>query len=285
MNGAIDFYIEHIDGFESMSFAQRRDAVRDAKLDNRHHTKATLKGIFRVKPAQDAMSTQTYTNEFKQEVCLYTLSQCVNMREPSSKPRSEAQKKASALLGKKAHESTPQFQAVMACRALIDSGAILVDTETTDLDGVVIQIAAVCCKTKKILYSTLVHTDEEISKEAQRVHGISADMLVGAPKPDQVANELDAIIKDNKLAAFNAEFDKRVCQDTFKGASFISNKWFCVMYGAAVPVCGATNRYGTISLSNTMIELGLSWRGKAHDAAADCLAAVDVIHEIASIEC
>jgi DNA polymerase-3 subunit epsilon len=48
------------------------------------------------------------------------------------------------------------------------------------------------------------------------------------------------------------------------------------------PLLGATSRYGSISLSNAMYEANIEWRGDAHDAAADAIAASDVLRYIAS---
>ncbi len=92
---AIDFYVEKIEGFEAMSFAERRDSAIKAKLTNRQHTKPTLKAIFRVKPSKEACSEYSYkTLTGRGEIECFTLNQCVPMRELSNKPRTDAQKSA-----------------------------------------------------------------------------------------------------------------------------------------------------------------------------------------------
>ncbi|WP_017630641.1 hypothetical protein [Vibrio sp. 624788] len=95
---AIDSYTDKIEHFETMTFQERRDAARIANLDDKQHTKSTLKAIFRVKPAPNSVSNYRYINSWSQHVECFTLNQCVNMREPSKIPRSKAQVAASETL-------------------------------------------------------------------------------------------------------------------------------------------------------------------------------------------
>ncbi|CAH0530722.1 hypothetical protein CTH30272_03064 [Allocatenococcus thiocycli] len=78
---AIDFYKDTIKGFEEMDFAQRRDAVDHEGIDNKKmHTKATLKALFRLKPSKNAVPAGSYINDYKNEINLYRIDQCVAMR-------------------------------------------------------------------------------------------------------------------------------------------------------------------------------------------------------------
>lgn len=278
---AIDFYIEHIENFENMDFKQRREAVQLAKIESeKYHTKATLKGLFRMKPARDARSEKDYKSEFGGRVQLYRIDQCVAMRELSKKPRTKAQEEATKKLVQSNIENSPKGKAVELCKELINDSSIVIDTETTDLNGVAIQIALVCCATRKVLYSSLIATDKPISRGAFEVHGIDAEMLKDAPTAEQVKAEILPIIEDKNLVAFNSEFDSKVCARTF---GKFDNKWTCAMYRVAVPTFGATNRHGTISLAYTVDCAGVQWSGAAHDAAADALATVDVIRKVAGV--
>ncbi|MEZ9342222.1 exonuclease domain-containing protein [Vibrio cyclitrophicus] len=280
---AIDSYTDKIEHFETMTFQERRDAVRKANLDDKQHTKSTLKAIFRVKPASDSVSEYSYKNNWGKYVECFTLNQCVNMREPSKKPRSKAQVVASEALANNVKAQSKESRAIELCKKLVEVGAVVIDTETTGLDGVAIQISAVCCKTRRVLYSSLIHTDEPISDGAYDVHGIDALMLDGAPSPEAVGHELGKILKDKTIVAFNSEFDHDICSNTFGNARFLQKKWTCAMYEIAVPAIGSTNRYGTISLSNAMEHAGVEWVGEAHDAEADCLGTVDLIKAIAEV--
>lgn len=277
---AIDFYIEKIEGFEAMSFAERRESAIKAKLTNKQHTKPTLKAIFRAKPAKGACSEYSYKNPYgRGEIECFTLNQCVPMRELSSKPRSAAQKCAT----KKLLMASPRGKAITWCKEAIESELVMIDTETTDLDGVVIQIAAVCCKTGETLYSSLVHTDKEIAPAAQDVHGISASMLEGAPTPEEVDRELEAVLKGKEWTAFNLAFDRNAVERTFSGNWVSATSERCAMRLAA-KVYGATNRYGTINLSAAIERAGVKWEGQAHDAEADAKGAADLLKKISQID-
>lgn len=277
---AIDFYIEKIEGFEAMSFAERRDSAIKAKLTNKQHTRPTLKAIFRAKPAKGACSEYSYKNPYgRGEIECFTLKQCVPMRELSNKPRSEAQKSAT----KRLLMASPKAKAITWCKEAIDAGLVMIDTETTDLDGVVIQIAAVCCKTGETLYSSLVHTDKEIAQAAQDVHGISSSMLEGAPTPEEVGRELEAVLKDKVWTAFNRSFDSNAVERTFSGDWVSATAERCAMRLAA-KVFGATNSYGTISLFSAMERAGVKWEGQAHDAEADAKGAAKLLKKISEIE-
>lgn len=283
MSKTMDVYIDAIDGFEAMSFKERRAAVRKASLDDKMHTKSTLKSIFRVKPHKEAVSKYSYKNDWGQMIECFTLDQCVNMREPVGKPRSKAQINAAQKLADNSKANSPKGRAISLCKKLIEKGAVVIDTETTDLDGVAIQLSAVCCKTREVLFSSLIHTEETISEGAYNVHGIDASILKDAPKPEQIAAKLEEILKGKELIAFNAEFDQRICASTFGEVSFNRDNWTCAMRKVEVPVLGSTNRYGTISLSNAMHYAGVEWSGVAHDATADCLGTVDLIRKISEM--
>ncbi|PMJ99188.1 DNA polymerase III subunit epsilon [Vibrio cyclitrophicus] len=188
---------------------------------------------------------------------------------------------ASETLAKNAKAQSRESRAIELCKKLVEVEAVVIDTETTSLDGVAIQISAVCCKTRKVLYSSLIHTEESISDGAYDVHGIDASMLKNAPIPEVVALDLDKILEGKTIVTFNSEFDHDICTNTFGNVRFIQQEWICAMYEIAVPVLGSTNRYGTISLSNAMEHAGVEWVGEAHDAEADCLGTVDLIKSIA----
>ncbi|GAL15164.1 hypothetical protein JCM19233_6182 [Vibrio astriarenae] len=92
---AINYYNDKIKGFEAMTFEERREQFKALGLDDvKAHTKATLKGLFRVKPAKDAEPCSSYKNDYKKIVNLYHLNQCTPMRALPQNPRSEAQKAA-----------------------------------------------------------------------------------------------------------------------------------------------------------------------------------------------
>jgi DNA polymerase-3 subunit epsilon len=85
--------------------------------------------------------------------------------------------------------------------------AVLLDTETTDLDGVLVEVAVADACTGAVLLDTLVYPGERISVEALAVHGISEADIVDAPALAQVLPRLLEVTRGRTTIAYNAEFD------------------------------------------------------------------------------
>lgn len=279
---ALEFYSNSIDGFESMSFKERRQAVMEAKLDGRFHNRTTLKVLFRVKPIKSAVSSYSYKNQWKKPIMCFTLSQCEEMRDPSDKPRSDAQLKATAKLITKVKSHSKKGRAIKLCQKLVREKAVVIDVETTSLGGVAIQLAATCCQTGEKLFSSYIYTDIAIDPESFNVHKIDRTMLTDAPTPEVVATKLNEILGDKQLVAFNARFDKARCIATFGSDSFAAGYWVCAMLNIAVPIYGATNQYGTISLADAISCAGLSDAGVLHKADVDSIMTAQLIRTLAA---
>lgn len=287
MESALDFYSRKITGFKSMTFEERRAEAKKANLEDKQHTKTTLKEVFRVKPANDAKSQYQYKNDFGTTVQCFTLAQCIPMRALTNKPRSDKQKATTDNLIKHNHIHSPANQAAKLALSMIEEDVVVIDTETTDLDGVVIQISLVSSKSREVLYHSNVFTDKEISQDAFEVNRICQSDLDGAPPFEVVVKEINAILGDRQWTAFNLPFDKSVLMNSVTPRTEQADcQWFdrvsrCVMYGVAVPAFGSTNRHGTISLADTLDYCGLSFGGRAHNASVDAIATVDILHHIA----
>ena len=185
-------------------------------------------------------------------------------------------------------QKQPDREAIALAKHLVESKAVVIDAETTDLYGEVIQIAGVCCNTLEVLFESYVKPSCQISEGAKAVHGIDDSMVSDAPTFDQVANDIKAVLGDKEWIAFNLPFDKNVMLNSRKDET--DNKWItentgsCAMYDLAVPILGATNRYGTISLANSAARFGIEFEGAAHDAAADALVTAKVVQAIAALD-
>lgn len=287
MKSAINFYIEKITGFEVMTFEQRRDAAKELKLDEKQHTKATLKAIFRMKPSKEAVSNYSYKNGYGRHVECFSVSQCVPMRALPAKPRTSAQRAAAERLKHASIVGSKKNQAALRAKRAIDSQMLVIDTETTDLKGQVIQIALVCLKTGDVLFDSYIKATEKISPEAFNVHGISEGDISDAPSFEQVAKEISKIIGDRKWTAFNIEFDYQSMINSAHDKSakcyeWLEQKSFCAMYDIAADFFGATNKYGSISLAAAMECCGVVFEGKAHSASADAVATAKVIKYVAN---
>ena len=90
---------------------------------------------------------------------------------------------------------------------------IILDTETTGLDPRehrLIEVAGLEMVNRKLTgkhCQFYIHPQRDIDPDAQRVHGISLDMLEGKPVFKQVAGEIADFLRDAELIIHNAAFD------------------------------------------------------------------------------
>lgn len=171
--------------------------------------------------------------------------------------------------------STAVGDVIRTARACLEMGAaVVLDTETTGLDGVVISIAVLDVFTGDVLLDTLVHPDGvPIEDAAAAVHGIGESALADAPRWAEVAPKfLDAVGNARVLAAYNADFDRGRIAATHAHAGLdptalpSKGRWWCLMEARS-----AWARTGQ------RIPLG-----GPHVAAGDAQAALDVLHELAA---
>ncbi len=90
---------------------------------------------------------------------------------------------------------------------------IAIDVETTGFSPLrgdrVIEIAAVAFDRDGIRreFQSLINAEKRIPFHAQQVHGITNEMLTGAPDPAEVFAQFQSFAKDCVLVAHNAVFD------------------------------------------------------------------------------
>lgn len=290
MKSALVQYSNRIEGFEEMDFDARRAAVeRSEFLSSKHHTKATLKALFRVKPRPDAVSEYSFKNTYGKSINCYRLDQCIPMRPCNASPRTKKQIKATQALIHTNQVNSQANQAALRAKAMVESDVCVIDTETTSLTGVVIQIAVVSLKSNQLIYESFVRTDQEISLDAFETHGITCNDLVAAPDFVTVAKDIGKLLAGRRWTAFNRSFDQSVMQNSLGGLSAQSESnlsWIgegadCVMRDIAAGFYGATNRHGTISLADSLSMSGLKFIGQAHDARADSLSTANLVRFIA----
>ena len=78
--------------------------------------------------------------------------------------------------------ATEAGAALRWARAMRTPGAaVILDTETTDLDGYVVEVAVLDAATGAVLLDTLVNPGCPVQPAARWVHGIDDDQLAGAP--------------------------------------------------------------------------------------------------------
>lgn len=93
---------------------------------------------------------------------------------------------------------------------LLEPGVgVILDTETTDLDGRIIEISIIDAATGAVLMDQLVDPQGvPICAQAQTVHHINVADLVGAPTFAQVRPHLEQVLADRVIMAWNAPFDR-----------------------------------------------------------------------------
>jgi Exonuclease len=107
--------------------------------------------------------------------------------------------------------ATAAGAAIRWARAMREPGrAVILDTETTDLDGYVVEVAVLDAATGATLLDTLVSPGCHISDGARAVHGISDADVAGAPPWAQVLPQVLAVTAGRTVLAYNAAFDSDV---------------------------------------------------------------------------
>ncbi|WP_089110841.1 3'-5' exonuclease [Vibrio casei] len=181
-------------------------------------------------------------------------------------------------------------EAKTLAKRFIETDVVVLDCETTDFNGHVIELALVSLRTGKTLFDSRIFSDEPISEGAFKVHGLSNQDLVGCPTISEVAETLSRIMKGKQWTAYNIEFDYEALLRSMTKAEvkaenmqWLKNKAPYVMYNLAVPYFGPSNRHGSTGLQTCLKKAGLEMRsGKAHSAIGDAIATHDIIHYISN---
>ncbi|MCZ2802849.1 3'-5' exonuclease [Vibrio alginolyticus] len=251
-------------------------------------SKGRLRDEFRMKPKPDAEPVTFYKNGYGGKFGVYKISDCVPMKARSTKPPSEKQKRARAILAVKAKLNSKEAKTSSRAVRWLDENPLFLDTETTGLDdqAQIIELA-ISDAQGTILLETKLRPSVSIDPEAEDVHGLTIEFLANAPTWPEVSDQVRKILCGRALVIFNADFDTRMFRQTAaaygESVEWVSElKTHCAMYLAA-DAFGPTNRHGSISLANAVDFAGVTWRGAAHGAVADTLATVDLVQAIGSI--
>lgn len=89
---------------------------------------------------------------------------------------------------------------------------LILDTETTDLNGYIVQLSVLRARDGAVALDTLVNPEAPIAPGAQRVHGITAEQVATAPTFAAIEPQLRDLLHGRPVAIYNAEFDTGVLQ-------------------------------------------------------------------------
>jgi exodeoxyribonuclease X len=147
---------------------------------------------------------------------------------------------------------------------------LILDTETTGLNGSVCEIAWVTLdEDLNILdqHETLVNPERPIEPGARAIHGITDEMCAGKPTLAEVAKLLP---ENGYMTAHNCAFDARMLSGVYTPAATL-----CTLALSRQYVKGTTNH----KLATLQKELNLPDR-KSHSALGDILTVHDLLQHI-----
>ncbi|WP_298462104.1 3'-5' exonuclease [uncultured Cellulomonas sp.] len=147
---------------------------------------------------------------------------------------------------------------------------MILDTETTDLFGHVVQIGIVDLQGRTLM-NTLVRPPAAITDEATAIHGLDDAAVAAAPSLSALAPVLLELTAGRQVLAYNASYDRQVLVDGLIAAGVDPGhlherrRWSCLMRARA--------RHD-----------GLGWvkLDGPHDALGDCRAALQVLRTLAA---
>ncbi|RJQ66173.1 3'-5' exonuclease [Pseudonocardiaceae bacterium YIM PH 21723] len=107
------------------------------------------------------------------------------------------------------------IDATLWAKAMIKADAVILDTETTDLRNAgIIEIALISARTGERLYESLVDPgDKPINPDAAKVHGITPEVVTGAPLWSAVLPEVLKATEGRLVLAYNKKFDIGAIRD------------------------------------------------------------------------
>jgi DNA polymerase III epsilon subunit family exonuclease len=112
---------------------------------------------------------------------------------------------------------------------------VVVDLETTGLSLArdrIIEIGAVAGEGRVITgeFHSLIDAGHPIPWQAQKVHGISDEMLRGQPRPEQALAEFHCFLGHSSLVAHNAPFDVGFLRNEFGRLGLgLTNRHYCTL--------------------------------------------------------
>ena len=181
-------------------------------------------------------------------------------------------------------------------RRFLAIGGIVLDTETTGL-GHLDQLVEIACVDAEgaVLLDTMIRPGTAIRPEAQRIHGITEEMVSDAPTMKVVAPLLRRTIEGRPIASYNLPFDMKMLQRSLLAngqltppAGLASADCLCIMSLYTGYVSSNQGRPADrgprahTSLANALAQCQLEPPAPAHQALGDAQAALRLLRHIAA---
>lgn len=113
---------------------------------------------------------------------------------------------------------------------------VVLDLETTGLSPAcgarVIEIGAIAMESGSMIeeFHTFIDPGKHIPLIVQQIHGITDEMLIGKPRPDEVIPQFREFMRDSVLIAHNAHFDLRFLKYEFSRLNLaLNNNYICTL--------------------------------------------------------
>lgn len=171
-------------------------------------------------------------------------------------------------------------QVAQWARQMLDANCLVLDTETTGLDGYVVQIAVIDSQ-GSVLLDSLVQPDAEIEEGAAQIHGITPALVATAPRFAEISPRLHEVLKGRDVCVYNMPFDRGVL---LRERERMGDK-----PGVKVLLYGARWHDVMIPYATYVGEPGpyeeYRWQrlpGGDHTALGDCQATLAVLQELAA---
>lgn len=169
-----------------------------------------------------------------------------------------------------------------AVKHLNNRDFVILDTETTGIakSDQIVQISMVD-SIGSTLFSSLLKPvrKKKFSDEAISVHGITIEKVKDAPTIDEILEELNKLVGDKIVLAYNADFDKRLLDQSCEKINIPTPRWTweCVMlqYSQFVGEPGRKGDYRYQKLPRTS-------KTSLHDATEDCVLTLEVLKKMAT---
>jgi len=154
---------------------------------------------------------------------------------------------------------------------------LILDTETTGLEGSEIVEIAVIDQEKQVMMNTFVKPLYSIPDEVIRIHGITNEMVINSPSFADIYDQLAQILTGQNVLIYNANFDDGIISGCCRRYHLPRIKFNsdCLMEMYAMFVGEYSDYYDDYK-----------WQplNKGHRALDDCLRAFEVLEEMANSE-
>ncbi|MFW5691562.1 MAG: exonuclease domain-containing protein [Chloroflexota bacterium] len=172
-------------------------------------------------------------------------------------------------------------------RAMLNSGAVILDFETTGIrNAEIVQIGMIDMRGQTLM-QTLARPRGRIPAEVVKVHGITDAMVAEAPGFEALYVPFSTLVAGRTVIAYNAAFEEGILQGVCarRGLPIPRLKeWSCAMKAYARYYGECHSRYGGYkwqSLGKACAQQNIPVRG-AHDALSDCRMTLELIRAMAA---